>query len=170
MTKVKKTKFIPEACDCCGQTKNYIMRLGKGQALTMLAIYNAVIKFNRNNIHPQKEMVLAKKSYNGTYMQMVESGFITPTMNGNMSNLRFHGLIAYSDHKSAGRYLITNKGMQFLRGEAVNKTVIVSKVNDCNEGYHAPDGLVTINSLLKKDAVFWDIPVYSEIFDKVETF
>lgn len=165
MTKIKKQKFVPEKCECCGQTTNYIMRLGKGQALTMIALYNAVVKFNRNDVHPQKEMVVTKKQFGGSYREMAIAGYITPSMNGNISNLRFHGLIAYSEHKNAGRYLITRKGTAFLKGELVWKTVIVSKSENQNIGYHEIDGQTSLPILLRKEEPFWNIADHSELFN-----
>lgn len=163
MKKAKKELFVPSTCVCCSQTTNYAMSLDRGTVHIVLAIYNAVRRLGRNRVHLDNEMVVARGEY-GEYRDMVESGYMTNSMRQNVLRARYHGLVAFAD-KGSGEYLITPKGVAFLRGEPVLKTVIVDKLRHKNDGYFEPDGSVTLTTLLKKEP-YW-AKAYGNDLDEV---
>ena len=46
-------KYIPERCDCCGQTKTYLLPIDKGSVNTLKALSVAIYNKGINCIHPQ---------------------------------------------------------------------------------------------------------------------
>lgn len=135
-----KQKFNPEVCECCGQAKTYVLGLDKGSAKIVIAILEKIAKKGVNEIHPARELDVSGPN----------KWFLT-----NLSRPRFHGLIAYVDDKK-GYYCLTRKAGKFLRGEAVPKHAVVSKVTGHQEGYWLADQeRVTLRDLLN-DPFQWE--------------
>lgn len=96
-------------CDNCEKNlgdqdrKPRVERLSPGLVRTLIKFKEAVERYNKNDIHLQREADLTKNEYN------------------NFQKLRYHGLV----HKvrngekgyHSGRWLITRLGGQFLRCE-----------------------------------------------------
>lgn len=134
------------------------MSLDHGTALIVVALYNRVRMKKENKVHLLKEMTIKSPEDAGLqgYNEMVRSGYITYRMQGNASRARFHGLIA-SVGDDPGVFVLTRKGVDFLRGEKVPRTVIVEKRTHTNDGYFQPVTNVTDLATLTKKAPFWDM-------------
>ena len=148
---MKEKKFTPEVCECCTQAKTYRLGLDKGSAKIVLAIIDAVVRKGINEIHPAREMDTSGN----------KKWYLT-----NLSRPRFHGLIAYIDDKK-GYYCVTRKAGKFLRGMAIPKYAIISKVTGHQEGYwNADDEQVTIGELLKSP-IQWEGD-YNKMLDTID--
>lgn len=137
-------KFIPNVCGCCGMTIDYIVSLDKGTANLLLAMIKIISDRNKNEVYIQGE---------------VKSGLITPMQAGNLTKARAHGLIAPVEKEGvdAGRYLITRKGADFLRGKTIPKHAIISKKDDCQIGYfHGDEITINISEAMLSGAPYWD--------------
>lgn len=129
------------------------MSLDRGTAMIVLALANAVSRIGRNSVHMRDEMEMDVENF-PTYEIMIQGGFLTSKMIGNVSRARYHGLIAFVE-RSSGVYLLTPKGADFIHGKDVYKTAIIDKVHGKNAGYYEPDGYVNINQLLRKETEMW---------------
>lgn len=155
-------KFKAHTCDGCGQTKDYALPLSRGLAMATIAFYNAVQRLDRNRIHVAKDMVRPIEDFHGldpkrAYHRMVEAGYMTFRMEGNLSFLHRHGIVASGDEP--GVWILTKKGGAFLRGEEVPRVAIVSKVTGHQQGYWDEGGMTTISQLLKASTVWWSAPI-----------
>ena len=143
--KEKITKYVPEVCVCCGQDTTYQISLDKGCAIMLAKMAQFIKKKRLNIVHPRKEM---------------EGIHLTSNQVGNLSHLRFHGLIARHPDSSAGNYSITRKGFEFLSDHPVVRTVIVKKAkveeNSQTIGYDDPLNTITFQELLKEKE-YWSI-------------
>lgn len=128
--------YNPPVCDSCHQSLTYLLPVDRGTFEIVKAIAVFIGQKGINRVHPRKEM---------------EGEYLTSNQVGNLSRARFHGLIArVRDEK--GNYLLTRKGAQFLRGEAIPKYAIISKVDHKNAGYFEEQKLtVTVRDLIGKE-------------------
>jgi hypothetical protein len=120
---MQKIKYVPEMCECCGQSTTYILAIDHGTSDILKKIARFIGKKGVNAVHPRKEM---------------EGIYLTSNQVGNLSRPRFHGLIA-AVRDNPGNYLLTPKGAKFLRGEPVPKYAIISKAESRQIGYFEPD-------------------------------
>ena len=136
-------------CPCCGQKITYEISLDKGTADIMRAMAVAIKVKGENLIHPRNEMEGSKSA---SYEEMIQNGKITSNMTGNLSRARFHGLICKIKGMS-GYYGLTTKGLSFLTGQKIPRTVIRSKVDKKIVG-NTPNDLVSIHELLGS-SIYW---------------
>lgn len=148
------TKFKAPVCSHCGQTTHYDLNLDQGIAYLLISIYNKVKEKGENNVHIQNEMTV-DNSNRLSIKELSTAGLITFKMEKNVARARKHGLIAFVD-RGSGRYLVTRKGANFLRGEPIPKTAIVRKGGSTEGYWFENENVVTIKSLIKS-APFWDI-------------
>lgn len=148
-------KFKPKVCSCCGQTEEYIISLDAGAADIVMAIATAIRKKGENKVSPRNEMEISKKQMNEMgYHRMVREGYLTSNMVGNLSKARSHGLIARVE---SGSYCLTTKGADFLKGSAIPRHAVISKVTRHNIGYwNELYDKVTIGELIKSGC-YWEI-------------
>ena len=116
-------KFKAKKCGECGQSEAYLIPIDRGTAEIVIAIARAIREKGINVIHPRKELE--------------SSGRMTSNQVGNLSRPHRHGLIA-KIKGNPGNWCLTTKGARFLRGEAVQRFAIVSKVTGHQEGYFEP--------------------------------
>lgn len=119
MSKIKVEKYKAEVCPCCSQSTTYLLGLDKGSAETVQDILKAISTKGINEVHPARELNWKDD----------EKWKLT-----NLSRPRFHGLIAFVKGKK-GFYCLTKKAGKFLRGEAIPRYAIISKVTGHQEGY-----------------------------------
>ena len=138
-----KINYTPEVCECCGQSKTYILAIDKGTVAIARGVYRAVADKGRNAVHIAKEVL--------------EGGYIDYNQRSNASRPRAHGLIAKVKGER-GNYLITTKGADFLNRErAIPKYAIMSKVTGHQIGYFEPEKYqVTLDDVLKGDDEYWE--------------
>lgn len=155
-------RYKASVCECCSQTKDYALPLSRGLAMATIAIYNAIERLGRNRIHIGNEMVAPIEDFGDkktAYQRMVSEGFMTFKMEGNLSFLHRHGIVASGDQP--GEWILTKKGGAFLRGDQVPRVAIVSKVTGHQNGYWMEGGMTTINELLKTNEPWWHAPISS---------
>lgn len=157
-------KYVPEKCECCGQTRTYILPLSKGVANIVRAFSIAIRIKGINIIHPGKEMVVAAKDW--SLDKMLQTGCITPQMWKNLTFAKSHGLIAMV-RDEPGNYCLTTKGAQFLKGRRIPKYAICSKVTKHQEGYwHEELYTVAIRDFIDDDSN-WEIIDYSIVEGRI---
>ena len=153
-------KFVEEICDHCGQTTNYDVKLGKGDAMIVLAIYNAVRRLDRNHVHLTRDMECRQQDF-GSYQAMVAAGRMTSNMSDNVLRAKYCGLIAQYEGGGTGEYLITPKGAAFLRNKPVERMPIVSKKTHKKDYYFMSGNprkdFVTFGELMAKETPWWDL-------------
>jgi hypothetical protein len=89
-------------CDHCGASlKKYWHRITPGLVSALVKFYVAVCDKGENDIHLLREMTGEQK--------------LLPHEWNNWTKLRFHGLVAKTDH--AGSWLLTHRGAEFLKGQ-----------------------------------------------------
>lgn len=134
--------FEPTVCQHCGQTTTYSMRLDRGSARILLALFQAVARKGVNEIHPTQEVEWSKEEKWSA---------------SNVSRVRAHGLIAMIDGKP-GYYALTRKAGAFMRGASIPKEVIVSKEKGHTIGYVDKEvRRVTFRELMTDDGIpYWD--------------
>lgn len=137
---MEKIKYEPEKCECCGQSKTYIIGLDHGTADTVRAIALMIGRKGLNMVHPRKEL---------------EGRGISSNQVGNLSKARFHGLIA-AVKGERGNYLLTKKGAAFLRNQKVAKYAIISKAEGKQIGYFNPEENMTCISELLDGTEYWE--------------
>jgi hypothetical protein len=125
-------------------TLDYVVSLDKGTANLMLVLIRIVSEQNKNDVHIQRE---------------VDRGNITHTQAGNLTKARASGLIVQiiDNGVGTGRYLITRKGADFLRGKTIPKHAIISKKDDCQIGYfHGDELTINISEAMVSDRPYWE--------------
>lgn len=147
--------FEPEKCECCGQTKTYVLGIDKGTVEIVKQVARAIGKKKVNCIHVNKELVA--------------EGYITPIQMTNMSRPRSHGLIAHvKGENMKGNYLLTRKGAAFLRGDVIPKYAIMSKADGHQIGYHEPEKYqCTVNDFAGKE--YWEGINYDIVEGRIVT-
>ena len=135
--------YKPEVCECCTQSKTYILAIDKGTVAIARGVYQAVADKGHNNVHIAKEVM--------------KDGYITPNQRSNVARPRAHGLIAKVKGER-GNYLMTTKGADFLnRKRAIPKYAIMSKVTRHQIGYYKPVLYqVTLDDVLKGEEDYWE--------------
>lgn len=138
-------KYIPETCECCGQTTTDIITMSKGYAIMMRQIARFLGKKGINVFHPVKELMA--------------EGLFNHSQANNLRNLRVHGLIAkYEDE--AGNWVMTRKGGEFLHGAEIMKTAIVSKKPPKHTIGYLGEEKCTFRSLMKdQNQPYWGFEV-----------
>lgn len=131
-TNTNSGRKIDERCECCGQTLYTASKLSKGNATMMRAISEFIEKKGHNVFHPAKELV--------------NQGYITNNMRGNISHLGNHGLIA--KHKKHGNWVLTTRGLQFLNDVEVWRAVAIDKSTKITIGYIESEGKTNMSKLL----------------------
>lgn len=164
---MKIEKYVSPICPHCEQTTHYDLNLDRGISYLLIAIYNRVKLNGKNDVHIQNEMAVEHHNYENI-KDLATAGLITFKMEKNVARARKHGLIAFVD-RGSGRYLITRKGANFLRGEDVPRTAIVKK-GGSTEGYWLPEKNRTTIRELIKSAPFWDIDFTYKISDQGQLF
>lgn len=136
MSKLRKLRqnYVPEKCECCGQTKTYLLGVDRGTVDILKSIATAIGRKGINIIHPRKEMEVAARS-KLDYREMVREGLLTSNHINNLSRPRAHGLIA-KVKDNPGNYCLTTKGAQFLRGREIPRFAICSKAEGHQVGYY----------------------------------
>lgn len=152
---MKNKKYTPTKCECCGQTTDYEIKVDKGTATIVLAVYNAVRRLDRNQVHLTKDMEARAEDFE-SYQHMVSEGFMTSNMADNVLRAKYHGLVAQVEGGGRGEYLITRKGAEFLRGKAIPRTAIVDKVSHSKKTYLDLDDTITFSTAMR-DAPWWDL-------------
>lgn len=142
MQKLKVEKYKEEVCPHCHQTASYLIGIDKGCAETLLQILQVISKKGINEIHPSREINWKDN----------QKWKLT-----NLSRNKFHGLIAPLKDKK-GYYCLTKKAGKFLRGEAIPRYLIRSKITKHNEQYWKPEeNLITFIELLSSSEIpIWD--------------
>ena len=154
MTSFKlQEKYIPEKCDGCGQTKTYLLPIDKGSIDTLKAISVAIYNKGINCVHPRKELEIGPTTKN--YDLMIKNGGLTSGMVGNLSKLRFHGLIAKTGEQ-AGNYCLTTKASDFRKGKLIPKYAIISKVTGHKEDYWLPEKYQVSIKDFSGDEAYWE--------------
>src|SRR3990167_8689372 len=123
-------------CPTCGQSTTYLLAIDKGTIKIVKAIALFIKGKGYNAVHPRKEM---------------EGKYLTSNEVGNLSRPRFHGLIAKVEGNS-GNYLLTRKGVLFLKGEPIPRCAIISKAEGRQIGYTDEDP-ITISQI---DGSYWE--------------
>jgi hypothetical protein len=151
-----KIHYEPEKCEHCGQTLTYLLPVDRGAVDILRSISVAVYRKNINVVHPRKEMEIKLALSKSEYASMIRNGNLTSNQVGNLSRLRFHGLIAAIDG-NPGNYCMTTKGAQFLKGRRIPRFAIISKAQGRQVGYYLPEEqTVTIKELVKYDDAYWE--------------
>lgn len=132
--------FVPDRCECCTQTKNYILAVDRGITEIVKAFAKAISIKGINVIHPIKEMANAR--------------LLTVNQAKNLSRVGFHDLIKKVEH---GNWGITEKGIAYLKGLEIPKYVIVSKVTGETTGYYEPDTYKVKAISFKEKDEYWEI-------------
>ena len=145
--------FRPERCEHCGQSLSYLIPIDRGSVDILKAISQAIRKKGINIVHPRKEMEAGGRDV--SYKEMVREGHLTSNQVGNLSRLRFHGLIASVDG-NPGNYCLTSKGAEFLKGGAVPRYAVISKVTGHQIGYHMPEKYRVVIYDFRPDQEYWD--------------
>lgn len=134
--------FIAEVCPCCGQTKDYALKVDQGTVDILKAIAMAVKEKGINCIHPRKE---------------IEGKLLTSNQVGNLSRARFQGLIAKVDiDGKKGNYCLTRKGLGFLKGDSIPSIAVISKVEKRLMGYWREDQYRCVITDFKNRDEYWE--------------
>lgn len=140
---MKKPNYNPEMCECCGQSKTYLLAIDPGTVKILRAVARAIGIKGVNVVHAHKELLA--------------DGYITANERSNISRPRAHGLIAKVKGESMrGNYCLTKKGADFLRGARVPKYAIMSKAEGHQMGYFEPDEFsVTMTEVMRSEE-YWE--------------
>jgi len=142
-------------CHECGQTTDYLMNLDKGSAMIVVAIYQAQKRLDKSRVHLVKEMACTSPAEYGGYYGMVKAGYLTMRMIGNATKPANFGLISNADN--SGRYNVTEEGIEFLRGNPVDKSIIIDKSTHRKKGDYELSRKTTIKKLMRAIEVFWEV-------------
>lgn len=155
----KQEKYISEKCECCGQSKTYLLPIDRGTIDILRSVARAILNKGINAIHPRKEMEVGPKAFSAgdcfDYDLMVKEGYLTSNMVGNLSRPRFHGLIAKVKGQS-GNYCLTTKGASFLKGDTIPKYAIIDKVSGHQAGYWMEEKYQVTTKDFSVDEEYWE--------------
>lgn len=101
-------------CEACGQTTTYDLELNPGSVNILKVMAQYIERKGINAVHPRKE---------------VEGHGLSSNEVGNLSRIRFHGLVAKIEGET-GNYCLTSKGLDFLNGAPIPTIAIVKKGTD----------------------------------------
>lgn len=134
-------------CDHCGAS------LKKSRKSITDKVAATLIKLRQAEVALGKREIWLDHDDKGQPFEM------TKNQRSNMSRLRFLGLARYTEAHS-GRWFITKRGYQFLRGEPVPKTVWTfrNKIIDSMR----TDETITLSQAFKKT----DVPYFDPITDQ----
>ena len=140
-------------CSHCGQRLTYELDIDKGTVETLKTMARFIREKGINAVHLSKELL-----GNG----------LTNYQIGNISRLRFHGLVA-KIRREAGNYCLTRKGIDFLEGLQVFKTAIIKKGGKFSPPYNMGygDELVTINIFDRAWGEYWMLNGYEVLSGRV---
>lgn len=144
-------------CQTCGQKLTYELEIDKGTVELLTKIARFIRAKGINAVHLSKEML--------------KQGLITHHQVGNISRPRFHGLVAKVKGK-AGNFSLTTKGLDFLRGEPISRTVIIKKASAEAPAHvigHS-DEQVTISQIDREWGDYWSANGYSIEAGRVITY
>lgn len=145
-------KYIPEKCECCSQSKTYLIPIDPGAVDILKAVAKAILNKGINCVHPRKEMEVPKTP---NHDLMIKDGYLTSNQVGNLTRPRLHGLIA-KVRGQPGNYCLTPKGADFLKGKSIPKYAIKSKVTGHQIGYWLEEKhQVTIKDF-SSDEGYWE--------------
>jgi len=154
----KQEQYITEKCDCCGQSKTYLLPIDRGTVDILRSVARAILNKGINAIHPRKEMEVNPKNWSPgafDYDWMINEGKLTSNMVGNLSRPRFHGLIAkIKGHP--GTYCLTSKGARFLKGDTIPKYAIIDKVSGHQTGYWMEEKYQITTKDFSVDEEYWE--------------
>lgn len=151
--KEEKMKYQPEICECCNQTKTYLLAIDRGTVDIVKGISRAIGKKGENSVHLTKEVL--------------EQGFFSSHHQvGNVARPRAHGLVAKVKGEP-GYYLLTSKGAKFLRGDRIPKYAIISKVEGRQIGYFEEEKNVVAIEDFNSESDYWEGINYDIIDGKV---
>ncbi len=154
MSSFKKQEiYTPDKCDCCGQSKTYLIPIDRGTTDILRAVARAILFKGINAIHPRKEMEIQNSQID--YETMVREGHLTSNMVGNLSRPRFHGLIAKIKGQP-GNYCLTSKGARFLKGEEMAKYAIIDKTTGHQIGYWMAEKYQVKFKDFSSDEEYWE--------------
>lgn len=105
------TNFQHQVCPYCHQRLTYELAIDRGTVETLKTIASYIKKKGINAVHLTKEL---------------QGKGLTAYQIGNVSRLRFHGLIAKIKGE-AGNYCLTRKGIAFLEGREIPKIAFIQK-------------------------------------------
>ena len=133
-------------CTHCGAHSNkFWKRLSKGNVGALVKLRRAIGQYNRNDIHIAQDLEL-------TYSERA-----------NFSTLRQHGMVAHikdeNGNRVSGRWLLTKRGAQFLRGQ-LEVPLKVQTMNNRVIGHS--EEYVTVEQVMKTLPVFddrWDMEI-----------
>lgn len=134
-----------EYCEHCGA------KLKKNRFAITKAIAQTLIKLRRAEVALGKREIWLDHDDKGAEYEM------TKNQRSNMSRLRILGLARYTEAHS-GRWFITRRGYQFLRGEEVPYEVWTFR----NEIVKRTDKMITLQQAFKND----EVPYFNPITDR----
>lgn len=147
------TKFHPEVCEHCTQTKQVIYGLDPGTADIVKAVAVRIRIKGQNSVHLTREMGVSNKEFNRR--RMLEEGVMTYSMRNNVIRAHKHGLLA-KIRGDAGFWCLTRKGAAFLKGERVARYAVQNKITKHIDGYWRPEEeTVTIQELQRSGETYW---------------
>lgn len=147
---MSKIEYKPEMCECCGQSKTYLLAVDSGTVKIVKAVARAIGKKRINVVHAHKELLA--------------EGYLTANERSNIARPRAHGLIAkVRGEGMKGNYCLTTKGAEFLKGKRrIPKYAILSKEEGHQIGYFEPEKhTVGINDFNGKSGEYWEGINYS---------
>lgn len=130
-------------CQTCGQRLSYELEIDKGTVEILTKMARFIRAKGINAVHLSKEML--------------KQGIITHHQVGNISRPRFHGLVARIKGE-VGNFGMTQKGMDFLRGEPIARTIIIKKAAGPGSPAHVighSDEQVTIHQIDREWGDYW---------------
>lgn len=147
-----------EYCQSCGSRLTYELSIDKGTVKILKTIAKAIKAKGINVINIAKEVLGNGLDHNEI---------------GNISRPRYHGLVAKVPGQ-VSNYALTRKGIDFLNGLPIQKTVIIRKGGILKPTHvigHS-DELVTINQIEKTWGEYWSADGYTikegKVINKIE--
>ena len=139
-----KLNYNEEVCTLCGQSITYLLPIDRGTVDILVAVVKCIEKKGMNCVHLTKEV-------------LAQGFFKTPHQSGNITRPRAHGLVApvKGDHLK-GNFCVTDKGLDFLRGEKIPKYAILSKKDKRTLGYFEPETLTVQIDQFRKGDDYWE--------------
>jgi len=141
-------KTDEKICPTCGQTTKTKSSLNKAMAHEMIIIGKFIKQKGINVFHPTKELV--------------DGGLMNFNQRTNMVHISNNGLVAPLKGEP-GNWVLTRKGMNFLKGEKIPKVAIVDKSTKITIDH---EGETDIHQLLKGGG-YWEQPGFDIVDGKV---
>lgn len=133
-----------QKCHACGQTIDYVLDMDRGSCSILKELAKFIRAKGINAVHPNKEMV------------KIPNPILSARQLDNIVRLKFHGLVAHLDGER-GNYALTRKGLAFLNGEPIPKSVTIKKKAEGERAHVVlrSDKLVTIADIDKEWGPWW---------------